>query len=113
MNRLLRRKQERTQGRKKYSLIDVQKAMNVAMEMKKFTKGHLYNKSMKDRCVFCGATLKTKKQCAYWFYTFLDRMQVVLINPDFFTDKDIQALWMRNEEEYKEVQFPLNMHIRD
>lgn len=112
MNRLTRRAQERRQKRPKYSLIDVQKAMNTALEMKKLTKGHLFSKTLKDHCVFCGATLKTRKRCPYWFFTFMDRMQVILINPSFFTDNEVQALWVRTEDEYKEVQFPLNLHIR-
>lgn len=112
MNRLTRRKQERRQKRPKYSLIDVQKAMNIAVEMLKLTKGHLFSKTLKERCVFCGATLKTRKKCEFRLFTFMDRTQVVLINPSFFTDNEVQALWVRAEDEYKEVQFPLNMHIK-
>lgn len=112
MSRVARRKQERVNSRAKYSLIDVQKAMNIALEMKKFSKGHLYTKNLKDKCVFCGKGLKARSQCPYWFFTFMDRVQIVLINPSFFTDNEIQALWIRNEDEYKEVQFPLNLHIR-
>ena len=81
--------------------------------MKKFSKGHLFSKNLKkkkkkDRCVFCGATTKTRKQCPYWFMTFLDRTQTVLINPDFFTDKDIEALWLQHGEEYQNIKLPLN-----
>lgn len=112
MDRKAKRKQERKQNKPKYSLLDVQRAMNVAIEMKKHTKGHLFKKHLKDLCIFCGASDKTRKQCPYWFFTFLDRMQVVLINPAFFTDNEVQALWLRNEDDYKDVQIPLNMHIR-
>lgn len=112
MNRKLRRKQDRSFSKAKYSLHDVQKALNIALEMKKLTKGHLYSKTLKDRCTFCGATMKARKQCPYWLFTFMDRLQVILINPNFFTDNEVQALWVRNEDEYKEVQFPLNMHIK-
>lgn len=112
MSRTTKRKVERQQRKARYSLVDVQKAVNIALEMRKLTKGHLYSKNLKEQCTFCGAKLKTRKQCPYWFFTFLDRMQVVLINPSFFTDNEVQALWVRNEDEYKEVQFPLNMHIK-
>lgn len=110
MNREQRRAKNKADktAKAKYSLQDVQKAMNIAMEMKKWSKGHLFTKTLKDRCVFCGATMKTKKTCDYWFMTFIDRTQTVLINPSFFMDDNIQALWLQHGDEYKNIQLPLN-----
>lgn len=110
MNRAQRRADAKKNPTKKpkYSLQDVQKAMSIAMEMKKHTKGHLFSKNMKDRCVFCGATMKVKRQCDFWFMTFVDRVQTVLINPDFFTDENVQAMWLQHGEEYQNIKLPLN-----
>lgn len=110
MNRAQKRaaaKKDKTQ-QKLYSLQDVQKAMSIGMEMKKHSKGHLFSKTLKDRCVFCGATMKVRKTCDYWFMTFVDRVQTILINPDFFTDENVQALWLQHGEEYQNIKLPLN-----
>lgn len=106
MNRKQRRQLKTSQ--KKYSLHDVQAAINIAITMKKYSKGHLFSKAMKNRCSFCGVTTKTKKTCDYWFFTFLDRMQTVLINPDFFMEDNIEALWLQHGEEYQNIKLPLN-----
>lgn len=110
MNRRQRRayKKKDPNAKPKYSLHDVQKAMNLAITMKKFTKGHLFTKNQKEQCVFCGKTKKTKLECNYWFMTFLDRMQTALINPEFFRDDDVQALWLQHGEEYQNIKLPLN-----
>lgn len=110
MNRAQRRvRQKKVQtAKKKYSLEDVQKAMNIALEMRKLSKGHLYSKNMKDRCVFCGATMKTRKMCDYWFITFMDRTQTVLINPTFFSDNEVDSLWLKTADEYGNIKVPLN-----
>ena len=109
MNRKQRRGANTKQDKKKYSLHDVQKALNIAIEMKKHSKGHLFSTSLKDRCVFCGQSMKTKKECQYWVMTLIDRMQTVLINPDFFRDDEVQALWLQHDEEYQNIQLPLNV----
>lgn len=110
MNRAWRRADKKKGlAKKKYSLQDVQQAMNIALEMKKHSKGHLFSKSQKDRCVFCGVTMKTKKQCKFWFFTFMDRTQTVLINPTFFTADNVEALWLQQSTDYQDVQIPLNM----
>lgn len=109
MNRKQRRKSYKKESHKKYSLIDVQKAINIAIEMKKHTKGHLFSKTLKDKCVFCGQSPKTKKQCNYWVLTLIDRLQTVLINPDFFRDDEVQALWLQHGEEYQNIKLPLNV----
>lgn len=106
MNRRQRRKLPH--NKKKYSLQDVQKAMNIAITMKKYSKGHLFSKTLKDRCTFCGATMKTKRECQYWFMTFMDRVQTVLINPDFFMDDNVDALWLQHGEDYQNIKLPLN-----
>lgn len=107
-NRKQRRAVKDLHAKKKYSLHDVQAAINIAITMKKYSKGHLFSKTLKDRCTFCGATMKTKKECPYWFMTFLDRLQTVIINPTFFKDDDIQALWLQHGEEYQNIKLPLN-----
>lgn len=109
MNRKQRRKSFKKENRKKYSLTDVQKAINIAIEMKKHSKGHLFSKNLKDKCTFCGASMKTKKQCDYWALTLIDRIQTVLINPDFFRDDEIQALWLQHDQEYQNIKLPLNV----
>ena len=111
MNREQRRKAAKKDKTQKplYSLQDVQKAMNIAIEMKKHSKGHLFSKTLKEKCVFCGQTMKTKKTCDYWVMTLLDRLQTVLINPDFFRDDEIQALWLQHSEEYQNIKLPLNV----
>lgn len=109
------RKQRRhdPKDRKKYSLHDVQKAINIALTMKKYSKGHLFSKTLKDKCVFCGTTTKTRKTCQYWFLTFIDRTQTVLINPSFFRDNEIQVFWLQNSSEYQEIKLPLNFTEAD
>ena len=108
---MMNRKQRRhdPKNRKKYSLSDVQKAINIALTMKKFTKGHLFKENLKDKCLFCGSSSKTKKDCQYWFMTFLDRVQTTLINPDFFRDDEIQALWLQHGDDYQNIKLPLNV----
>jgi len=107
MNRGQKRKQIRRHSKPKFSLIDVQKAISIALEMRKASKGHLFSKSMKERCVFCGKSRKARTDCEYWFLTFIDRMQTVLINPTFFTDKEIEALWLQHGDEYEAIRIPL------
>lgn len=107
MNRKDKRKAIRKQSKPKYSLVDIQKAIVIAVEMKRASNGHLFKKELKNRCVFCGKGLKSKMECEYWFMTFLDRMQTVLINPDFFTDKNIEAIWVQHGYEYKDIKVKL------
>jgi hypothetical protein len=109
LNRKQRRSSSKKENRKKYSLADVQKAINIAIEMKKHSKGHLFSKNMKDRCTFCGQSMKTKKLCDYWVLTLIDRIQTVLINPAFFRDDEVQALWLQHGDEYQNIKLPLNV----
>lgn len=113
-NRELRRKAAKQNRKKLYSLEQVQRAMNIAVEMKKLTKGHLFSKTLVDKnkqnlCVFCGNSMKTKEQCQYWVMTLFDRIQTVLINPLFFTDDNLQALWLQQGDEYQNIKLPLNV----
>lgn len=110
LNRRLKRKRQRVEKKPRYSLDDINKAIAIAIEMRKWSKGHLYSKNLKDRCVFCGATMKTKRQCKYWAMTLLDRIQTVLINPTFFTDANIEALYLQHGEEYQNIKLPLTFH---
>ena len=107
MNRQERRTSKKKDTSKKYSLSDVQRAIMVAIQFKKLTKGHLFSKNLKDKCVFCQASMKTKKECPYHIMTLLDRIQTVLINPTFFRDAEIEALWLQHSEEYQNIRLPL------
>jgi hypothetical protein len=111
-NRKARRQHKAQSSKAKYSLKDVQVALSIAIEMKKHTRGHLFSKVQKDTCVFCGATMKTKKQCQYWVLTLFDRMQTALINPTFFTNENIQALYLQHGEEYQNIKLPLNIALK-
>lgn len=102
---MLNRQQRRKA--KKYTLEDVQSAIAIAMEMKKHSKGHLFTTKLKNRCVWCGVSMKTKKQCPYWLMTMFDRIQTILINPNFFTADNLQALWLQHGEEYQNIKLPL------
>lgn len=112
MNREKRRKATRIGRKKRYSLEEIQLSLQIAANMKKTTKGHLYQKVMIDkkiqqRCVFCEAPEKAKKLCDYWVMTLLDRFQVVLINKAFYQEDDSEARWMRLENEYNDVKLPV------
>lgn len=109
MNRKQRRTTVKKEAVKKYSLQNVQHAILIAIEMKKLTKGHLFSKDLKELCVFCGANMKTKKQCDYWIMTLIDRVQTILINPTFYTSDNLQALWLQHGEEYQNIKLPLNV----
>lgn len=92
-----------------YNLKSFQRALNIAVEMKKYTKGHLFSKTLKDRCVFCGKTPKTTTECPYWVLTLFDRIQTVLVNPTFFRDDELQALWLQHGDEYQNIRLPINI----
>lgn len=109
VNRKQRRTQEKKDKATRYSLKDVQRAQNIAIEMMKLSKGHLFSKNLKERCVFCGASMKVRKKCDYWALTMMDRLQSVLVNPTFFRDDEIQALWLQHDEEYQNIKLPLNV----
>lgn len=115
MNRYQRRQAAKKTplDKKEYSLNDVQKAIMIAIEMKKISKGHLFSANLKDRCVFCGVTMKTKKICDYWAMTLIDRIQTVLINPAFFSDDNIQALWLQHGDQYQNIKLPLVVGTAD
>lgn len=94
------------QGKKKFTLLELQKALSIALEMKKDTGGHLFKDHLKNHCVFCGEDTKTKKKCDWWFLTYLDRVQTILINPLFFQGDDSQAKWLQQGEDYKQIKVP-------
>ena len=106
-NRMQRRKA------KKYSIFDIQEAMAIAIAMRKLTKGHLFSKKLKDRCVFCGQTMKTKKECEYAVMTLFDRLQSVLVNPQFYTADNLQALWLQHGEEYQNIKLPMVVEVKE
>ncbi len=107
MSRKTRRIFQRQSKKAKYSLQDVQAAIAIAIEMKKHSKGHLFSTQLQERCVFCGQDMKTKKQCEYWAMTLIDRIQTVLINPTFFTDENVEALYLQHGEQYQNIKLPL------
>lgn len=100
------------QGKKKFTLMQLQKAFSVALEMKKESRGHLFKSHLKERCVFCGADRKTKNDCDYWFLTYIDRVQTILINPQFFNNDDEQANWLQHGDEYAEIKVPRKKDIK-
>ena len=111
MNRAQRRKTMKKairQGKTTFTLVELQKAFAIALEMKKASKGHLFSKSLGERCVFCGQDRKTKKECEYWFLTYMDRVQTILINPQFFTDDDMEAVWLHHAAEYSAIAVPIS-----
>ena len=95
------------QGKTQFNLVDLQKAFSIALEMKKASQVHLFDKIMGERCTFCGKGRDTEEECEYWFLTFLDRVQTILINPDFFTGDDIQAIWLQHAAAYAPIQIPV------
>lgn len=98
------KKENREAEKAKFSLIDVQKAITMAIEMKNLSNGHLYKSILKEHCVFCGADTSDEKECEYWFMTFMDRMQTILINPEFFTNEnEIQAVFVQHGYEYDDI----------
>lgn len=110
MNRAMKRKQikkSKAQAKQTFTLLQLQKAFSIALEMKKFTKGHLLSEATKSKCVFCGKTKRTKDDCEFWFMTFLDRVQTILINPNFFIGRDDQAFWLQHGNEYQEIKSPM------
>ena len=123
-NRYTRRLQKK-KNPKQFSLDDVQKSLAIAIEMKKLTKGHLFMKNTtaqtkdgevdasKSYCAVCGANMKTKTQCDYWAMTLFDRLQSILINPSFYTDDNIEALWLQHGEEYQNIKLPLVLGAKE
>lgn len=105
MSRAAKRQAEKVEKKKykKFTIVDVQKAISIAMEMKKESKGHLFSKHMKELCVFCGEGRDTKVECEFWLMTFMDRLQTVLINPDFFKGVDQEANWLQHGDEYQDI----------
>lgn len=110
MNRATKRKAMKTakgQAKQKFTLLELQKAFSIAQEMEKESRGHLFSHHMKERCVFCGKGRRTKIHCDYWFLTFMDRVQTILINPTFFVGADTEALWLQHAAEYAAIQVPV------
>lgn len=112
MNRKKRRQVIRKTKAQKFTLEEIQRALQIAANMRVATQGHLYQKIMKDakvvdaKCVFCSASLKTKKECKYWMLTYVDRFQSILVNPTFYSTDDKDALWFLHGEEYKNIKLP-------
>lgn len=110
MNRAQKRraiKGAKGQAKQKFTLLELQKAISIALEMKKASRGHLFDKNLKERCVFCGKTRKVKTECNFWFLTFIDRIQTILLNPEFFSADDIEALWLQHSNQYQEIKIPM------
>jgi len=115
MNRKARRtidSEAKKQGKKKFTLLELQKALSIAIEMKKESRGHLFKQHLKEHCVFCGADRNTKKECEWWFLTYLDRVQTILINPLFFKNDDTQANWLQQGDDYKQIKVPRKRDIK-
>jgi hypothetical protein len=116
MNRSQRRVRDKTatkQGKQKFTLVELQKAFSIGLEMKKESRGHLFNPNIKNQetdlpvCTFCGLDQSTTEgECEYWLLTFLDRVQTILLNPLFFIGDDSQANYFQHGDEYAEIRLP-------
>ena len=113
MSRKQRRQQKKRENAKKYSIMDIHRALRIASNMKKATNGHLYKKvltkdkkSLKLKCVFCGKGTSNKKTCDDWVLTYLDRFQSILVNPDFYKEDDTEAVMLLQGNEYKQIKLP-------
>lgn len=116
MNRASKRKAMKSikgQAKQKFTLLELQKAISIALEMKKESRGHLFNVHTKERCVFCGVGRRTKKECEWWLLTFIDRLQTILLNPDFFIGQDYQANYLQHGDEYQDIVIPTKEHISE
>lgn len=116
MNRAQRRvrdKKVKGQAKQKFTLLELQKAFAIAMEMVKESRGHLFNTHMKDEksglelCTFCGQDRNTKDECDYERLTWMDRVQTILLNPDFFRESEAEAVYLQHGEQYQEVKIPV------
>lgn len=116
MNRESKRKvlkKAKGQAKQKFTLLELQKAMAIALEMKRESKGHLFSETLKNKetgvelCVFCGQDRNTEHECEYWFVTYHDRLMTILINPQFFVGADQEALWLQHGNEYDEIKIPM------
>lgn len=106
------RNERRKQERMRLTLLDAQKAISIALEMIKESRGHLFSIHLKERCVFCGVGRKTKKECKFWLLTFLDRYQTILINPTFFRGADERANWLQHGEQYQTISVPPKEEVK-
>lgn len=119
MNREQKRKRDKVvkgQAKQKFTLMELQKAFSVALEMKKESRGHLFSHTLKHKdtgielCVFCGTGRDTTEgECEYWFLTYIDRVQTILINPQFFVGDDSQAAWIQHGDEYEDIRIPVEV----
>ena len=109
----LRDKKVKGQLKQKFTLLELQKAISIALEMKKESRGHLFSIHLKERCVFCGVGRKTKKNCEWWLLTFVDRLQTILINPTFFLGNDELASWLQHDDQYQHVRIPTKEQISE
>jgi hypothetical protein len=116
MNREQKRKvtkKAKGQAKQKFTLLELQKAMAIALEMNRESKGHLFSETLKNKatgielCVFCGQDRTTTIQCESWFITYHDRLQTILINPLFFVGADQEAYWLQHGTEYEEIRIPM------
>lgn len=107
-------KAARGQAKQKFTLLELQKALSIALEMKKESRGHLFSPNLKheetriEMCLFCGEDRNTKTECDHWFLTFIDRIQTILINPEFFIGVDEQANWLQHGDEYEGIRVPID-----
>lgn len=118
LNRSQRRdrdKKVKGQAKQKFTLLDLQKAFSIALEMVKESRGHLFSPTMKHKdtghplCVFCGQQQDTKEECDFERLTWMDRVQTILLNPDFFRESEAEAIFFQHGDEYKDLSIPLLM----
>ncbi len=118
MNRDAKRKTMKAakgQAKQKFTLLELQKAIAISLEMKKESRGHLFSPNLKheetqvEMCVFDGIDRNTTDDCEFWFLTFLDRVQTILINPEFFIGADAKASWLQHGDEYQDIRIPVEV----
>lgn len=117
LNRAAKRKQMKAakgQAKQKFTLLELQKAFSIALEMKQESRGHLFSKTLKRKedgielCVFCGTGRDTTEgECKYSLLTFVDRVQTILLNPTFFVGDDSQANYLQHGDEYEGIRIPV------
>jgi hypothetical protein len=111
--RRVRDKAVKGQAKQKFTLLDLQKAFAIALEMVKESRGHLFSNTMKHKdtghelCVFCGKQRDTTDECDFERLTWMDRVQTILLNPEFFRESDAEALFFQHGDEYAELRIPL------
>lgn len=84
------RHKEREERKKqpKFTAMELEVAIILAKDLVKDSAGHLFDANKKNLCTFCGVDQKTETSCRFWFTTFLDRLKVLTVNPEYIRKVD-------------------------